>query len=256
MKRYILVMLLLLVNTALGQVYQPEVGRIYNAGQSLQLEGKHEESLSNFLRVVNLDPTDWEARTKVIQEYQALGKISERDAHREALLALREKGNIESLNERVMYVRDQFSVGINKVITLEYFDLKGDRAVRYSFMVLDTFGKKTMFKISLGSYQRMTEFFQAKGDLRENERVFHLDGYFPGGEHRTYGFFKGEPEYDVVRKLVIEILERKRTHVSIMKPPTEGEDIQIKVGSEIKIPDIQIELVPEFVPTKPLTATE
>ena len=179
----------------------------------------------------------------MIQEYQALGKTKERNAQRDALLALRKKGKIESLDQKELYCRDQFSVGTNRVMTLEYFDLKGDRAVRYSFMVLDATGKKNMFKISLGSYDYMTKFLRAKGDLKKNERSFHLDGYFPDGEHRTYGFFTGEPEYDSVRVMVIEILEGKRKKISGMKPTAEGADIHLDMEENA-------------APTKPSTATE
>jgi len=44
---------------------------------------------------------------------------------------------------------------------------------------------------------------------KDGERLFHLDGYFKGGGHATYGMFAPEPTYDDVRARVIKILEEK-----------------------------------------------
>jgi hypothetical protein len=40
-------------------------------------------------RLKAVDPEDWQVRAKLIQTYQALGKLSERDAERGALFELR-----------------------------------------------------------------------------------------------------------------------------------------------------------------------
>ena len=234
--------------TAFGNEAAPsegEVLKIYNAAQTAQSAGKHEEALNGFLTVKEHYPDDWQTRTKIIQEYSALGRLKERDAEITALYAFRSELPKEYQTELPLFVREQFSPGKRKLMALEYFTLQGDRAIKYSFVVLDETGKRQEFKITLGSYDTTTQIARETGSIGNNERLFHLDGYFADGEHRTYGFFKGEPEYDGIRKMVVEILEGTIQHVSGTKP-TEGEaEVEIKINTEDETP-----------PTKPSTATE
>ncbi len=200
------------------EVRPGSVNAAYSVGQVYQNMGKHDESLAHFLTAARLDPLNWRARAKIIQEYQALGRIEERDKARADLFALRKKGEIEPLSRAKFYCRDQFSAADKKVMVLEYFELEGDRALKYAFLILDKAGRKKQFEISLGSYEVTNAIFREQGDLKEGERVFHLDGYFAGGEHRTYGFFTGEPGYDVVRAIVVEILQGKRPAIGATIP--------------------------------------
>ncbi|MGD8912536.1 MAG: hypothetical protein PVI97_19655 [Candidatus Thiodiazotropha sp.] len=224
---------------------EQEVLKIYNAAQTAQSAGKHEEALKGFLTVKKYYPDDWRTRAKIIQEYSALGKLNERDAEITALHAFRSELSKESQSELSLFVREQFIAGKRKLMALEYFALQGDRAIKYSFVVLDKTGKRQEFKITLGSYDTTTQVARETGSIGENERLFHLDGYFAGGEHRTYGFFKGEPKYDDIRKMVVEILEGKVRHVSGTKPTEEGTEVELKIDTEERT-----------APTKPSTSTE
>ena len=107
-----------------------------NVGQLYQNQGKFQESLDAFRAAARLLPNDERPRAKVIQNLQALGRFKERDQEREALFALHKEGKIDA----PYYCREQFTVGKEKVMVFEYFELKGDRAVRYAFNVLDDTG--------------------------------------------------------------------------------------------------------------------
>ncbi len=181
---------------------------LYNLGQTCQTMGKHEEALEHFLRFSETRPDDWRPITKIVQECQALGKMKERDKHRKRLFDLRKKGKIDSLSQANLYCRDQFSVKDHGVMALEYFELEGEMAVRFSFHVRDRKTGKTLFKISLGSYESTNAFARGAGEIEEDERLFHLDGYFENS-HTTYGMFKGEPGYDDVREMVVKIIEEE-----------------------------------------------
>lgn len=203
------------------------IGAFYSLGQLSQNRGEHRDALRSFLRVVEMDPADWSARAKVVQEYQALGMIKQRDAHRDALFELRRKGAIKALNEKEFYCRDQFAVGENRIMTLEHFELKGERALRYVFMVLDSKGKKIRYKISLGSYETTTRIARETGSIGKDDRMFHLDGYFPAGEHRTYAMLRKEPGYDEVREMVIAVLKGDMKARSSFKPNAGGGTVEI-----------------------------
>lgn len=169
-----------------------------------------------------LDPGDWRVRAKLVQTYQALGRLTERDAERRALFELREQGTNSELAKQLEYRRDQFVAGGEMVIAFEHFELKGERALRYVFRVIDETGKREKYRISLGSYKETNDIWRetTKPRPKKGERLFHLDGYYERG-HATYGMYSREPSYDEIRTAVIEILEKKRPAASgIVTKPT------------------------------------
>lgn len=169
-----------------------------------------------------IDPQDWLVRAKIIQAYQALDKMAERDAERAELFQLRSTGKNEELSRQAEYCRDQFEVNGLKVMAFEHFELKGARALRYVFSVLNEAGNKEEYRVSLGSYEITNSIWRetAKPAPKEGQRLFHLDGYYKWG-HATYGMFTSEPSYDETRNKVIRILEGKdkAASSSTISPP-------------------------------------
>jgi tetratricopeptide (TPR) repeat protein len=174
-----------------------------NVGQVCQNQGKPAEAVEAFRQVVKLRPGDLNARGKIVQCDEALGKLKERDADRAAIFELFTAGKVE----QPFYCRDQFAVGKVKVMVFEYFELKGERAVRYSFNILDDGGQDVKYKISLGSYDFDTQLGREQGVIGKDQRMFHLDAYYPNGEHRTYGMYTKEPTYDETKKTVTGIIK-------------------------------------------------
>lgn len=180
----------------------------YNLGQIHQNQGKYRRALESFQRAVELEPTLWQARAKLVQLYEALGRPDRRDAERDALFKLRTSGKVASLSRAEFYCRDQFTVGGRRVMTFEYFDLSGPRAVRYVFYVLQPGTQKPDYRVSLGSYEITNMIAREQGALKEGQRLFHLDLYRPQG-HALYRMFRGEPKYEEVKTLVGQIVRGK-----------------------------------------------
>ncbi len=77
-----------------------------------------------------------------------------------------------------------------------------------------------MYNAGLMAYRLTNEIAREMKQIKPNQRLFHLDGYFNGGRsHRTYEFFIDEPKYDAVKTAVREILEGKRKPQSGMDSP-------------------------------------
>lgn len=180
----------------------------YNLGQHFQLAGEHERALEHFQAASKVAPDDWRTRAKLVQEHQALGQLAERDTQLAALRRLKQRGAVDS----PFFVREQFEEAGNKVMVFEHFELEGERAVRYRFEVLTADGQGRQRTLSLGSYE-----FTNQG-ITENRtpgvRIFHLDGYYPDGAHQTFAFFDGEPSYDDIREMVVEVLRGQRKPLS------------------------------------------
>src|SRR5215510_3119297 len=188
---------------------------LYNGGLAAFKCKQYSQALDLWSRLKTIDSDDWQTRAKLIQVYQALSKPQERDAERLALLELRKRdpnGELARLDE---YCRDQFEAGGEKIMAFEQYELKGDRALRYVFSILDESEEKEKYRISLGSYETTNAIWRetTKPRPKKGERLFHLDGYYEWG-HATYEMYYPEPSYDQVRAAVIEILEKRKNAVS------------------------------------------
>ena len=126
-----------------------EVLDIYNKAQQAQNAGQHEEALKGFIAVKKYYPDDWRTRAKIIQEYSILARPKERDAEIDALYELRSKLSKDAQSKIPFFCREQLTAGKRKLMVFEYFALQGERAVKYSFIVLDNKEKKQDFKITL-----------------------------------------------------------------------------------------------------------
>ncbi len=179
----------------------------YNAGLHYQLTGNPKRALELFEKVAKADPNDWHTLTKLVQLHQALGNVAERDRRRAEVMKLFREGKTDP--KRPEFCREQFELKGQRVMVFESFELKGERAVRYSFRVVTLPGEKVARVISLGSYDFTTNYMREKGDLKPDERAWHLDGYFPDNTHETYGIFTKEPTYEQTREMVLEVLSGK-----------------------------------------------
>ncbi len=193
-----------------GLAKQPDSPNLlWNAGIAAQETGDVDTAIDCWKKMRKVEPDNWRVRSKLIQGYAAKGQLKERDEERAGLLEFYKKAPNEEMMQQGCYCREQFEIAKQKLMVLESFELKGDEAVRYIFVVLDGEGK-TKFKISLGSYEMTNAIMKEHGEVKEGDRAFHLDGYYEGGRvHKTFAFYKSEPSYDDVRKKFVEIMEGK-----------------------------------------------
>ena len=198
-------------------------GLLYNGGLAALQCRDFTAALDLLGRLKTLDSEDWQVRVKLVQSYQALGKTAERDKERAELFDLRRRGNNRELAAQDEYCRERFEAGGEQVMAFEHFELKGERAVKYVFNVMNAAGDRPTYRISLGSYDRTNNYWHARTQPAPppDVRLFHLDGYRED-RHFTYTMFPGEPSYDEFRDLVVKILKKELHPVSvtIASPPT------------------------------------
>ena len=178
-------------------------------------------ALDMWKRAKGVEPTDYRIREKLIQAYQALNKLTERDVERAELFAMWKKGEPAELKQEFEYCRDQFEVNGKYVMAFEHFELKGNRALRYAFIILNETRNAEDFRITFGSYDTTNNIWSQLQNPKpkEGERLFHLDGYYKGGGHATFGMYPPpEPSYDKVREIVVKILEGKDKPMSSITP--------------------------------------
>lgn len=181
---------------------------LWNLGLASAAAGQHEKALTYWQRYRKLRSEDWRAVPKLIQTFQALGRIKHRDETLAVLFNLREQTLDPQFKEVKIFCREQFKVNGRLVLAYQFFEPAGDWMQLYRFLVRNAEGEKD-FYISLGSYDMTTQISRELGDIRKDERVYHFDGYYPDGLHRTFGFLDGKtpPTYDEIRPTIQKILE-------------------------------------------------
>jgi hypothetical protein len=209
---------------AILKVLPDDPAVLYNGGFAAFLNNDIDTAERLWTRLKSLAPDDWQVRAKLIQTYQRLEKIGDRDRERSELFAMRKSGKNKELTEQVEYCRDRFTAGGRSVLAFELFEFKGPRGVRYVFSVMTDDGKED-YRISLGSYDMTNAVWRetTKPTPKAGERLFHLDGYFRNGAHATYGMFPGEPTYEQTKRMVTGILEKKNKPVSATIPASPEE---------------------------------
>ena len=205
---------------ALLKILPDEPAVLYNGGFAAFLNDDIATALRLWSKLKTIDPSDWQVRAKLIQTYQRLERIPDRDRERKELIELWKTGKISELKEQVEFCRDRFSAGGRSILAFELFEFKGPRGMRYVFSVLNDADGSEEYRISLGSYDMTNSIWRetTKPKPKQGERLFHLDGYFKNGGHATYGMFPGEPTYDATKKMVIDILEKKSKPISATIP--------------------------------------
>jgi tetratricopeptide (TPR) repeat protein len=188
---------------------------LYNVGLAAYHARNYEMAVRNWKALKAIDPSDGMLRSKLTQAYQAMGALKERDMERAELMDLWRSGKDQEFAKQPNYCRDQFEAEGKRVMAFEHFELKGDRALRYVFVILNKTGDSEEFRISLGSYDATNAVWRetTKPAPKPDERLFHLDGYFSNG-HATYGMFFPEPSYDETKLRVLRILEGKGVPIS------------------------------------------
>ncbi len=189
-----------------------------NLGQVLQTLGRNTEALIQFNEAHRLAPEDWKIIRKQIQCAQAAGKLAERDAARADIFKLDAAGKVDSTR----YCCEQFKVNGVEVIAYEVFKPKAPEHIHYAFILLRPGDGQKHDRLSVGSLDSTVEGMRQLGELKADERLYHLDGYLAAGGHDTYCFFETEPTYETVRPIVQSILEGKTVPVSGIRPGVGG----------------------------------
>ncbi|MES2902250.1 MAG: hypothetical protein V4723_21155 [Pseudomonadota bacterium] len=198
----------------------PTPSVFWNLGITAAEVGNNKEALRAWLSYRETNPTNWQVRAKLVQTYQALGDLAARDKERADLMASWRAGTDAQLSAQPHYFREQFQQDGRKVMVLEYFNPSGPKLIVYSFVVLDKTGQPD-FKISLGSYDLTNQVALELGERPKDKRMYHLDLY-RSNSHETHGMYLGQPGYDQIRPVVVDVLsgKRKAASSSATPPPT------------------------------------
>lgn len=183
--------------------------------------GNRELELQARLRYLELRPGEPREMAGVMQAYQALGKVKERDAQRERIFALW-KSLPPADREKVKgYARDEFDAAGTHFVVTEYFEPAAPVNRVYRFDAVDASGRISYF-FGLDSGDPTTNAARELSNIGKHERIYSLDRYETKGQvlnHATFGLMKAQPTYDTVRAMVIRVVEGRLPAISSSSRP-------------------------------------
>lgn len=202
--------LLLLRDVADKAPDRPNV--FWDLGTAAAAVGEKQLALKAWLHYRALAPNDLRVVSKLIQSYQALDMLKERDQQRDLLLVLRAALPAAEREKMAAYTRDQFDAAGAHIIALEYFEPQGPTRTLYKFQALDG-THKPIFYYALKSDDSTSTLAAEPNPIGKKDRIYSLDKY-QGHAHWTYQLTSVRPTYDAVRANVIDAAEGKLPTVS------------------------------------------
>jgi tetratricopeptide (TPR) repeat protein len=158
-----------------------------------------------------LAPNDWRVDTTLVTAYSSAGKTKERDAERARLIALHESADAPDAMKANGFLLDMFRVKDYRVEAVQYFKPLGKFHTYYRFVVRSHAGKR------LWEYDLQSDDFAQKSwaevhaqEAAAGGRQYELESD-TGDTHTEYRLFSGDPGYDAVRAVVVELLQSRTT---------------------------------------------
>jgi hypothetical protein len=186
-----------------------------NLAQLYQDEEKAADSIHWSEIVVKLEPNDWRSWAKIAQNAQTLGDKSKRDAAREKVIEL----NKQHLVDQKVFCREQFKVGGESVMALEYFEPAQPNNVQLSFVVVKD--GKIATRYALGETEADTSFARESKQIGPSDHIYSLDGYAGNKEWLVSMFKPTFPDYEKARASVVG--DMNRLQQPNPKPPMAGQ---------------------------------
>ena len=179
----------------------------YNIGQLYQTDLQHDSALKYFKIAASSDSNDWRAKIKVIQELNAINDSIEAQTNVKDLYRMRSSKRILGLDSTSLFVREQFILGDLKIYGIEYFELTGNEKLKFAFNATDKNGNRKSCRIALSVNSGTDEISKELGTIGKNDTLYALDAYTLG-KQELLGFFKNEPDYNVISKIVRKEMPR------------------------------------------------
>ncbi len=177
-------------------------GVFWNLGLAAAQSRDERLALHAYSRYHELAPEERRGFYKLIQTYQALGRLKERDQLREQLIAYRNALPSNERDQLAFYVRDQFDVAGQHFMVLEYFEPQSPMRLYYKFTSVDG-NHKAIYNFTLTSGDTETTAVRRLGQIGADDRLYGLDKN-EHGKSTLYGLMKSLPSYDEVRSRVID----------------------------------------------------
>lgn len=160
-------------------------------------------------QLVKLRPGSFVSWELMIQVYQAAGEQEDRDLAIQSLYDAWHSAPDAETRARITFRRDRIAGPKHTVIAQEALDPGGDDIVRYVFDPVDNAGPAAHL-IVLRSDNDTNARWRDNGTVAPDTNVYHLDTIEQLADGKTsdrsYAFYTEQPDYDLIRNKVVQIL--------------------------------------------------
>jgi len=154
-----------------------------------------------------LDPQSWKIHTTLVAAYAAAGNRQLRDQERALLRQMHTTGPPDA-RQASGFLLEMFPSGPDRVNAVEYFEPMGKFHTYYRFLVRQPDGRRIWeIDIQSNDFDEKSWAGAHPAQAASGQRQFQLTGHGDNGKETDYRMFSGQPDYDTVRAMVVQILQ-------------------------------------------------
>lgn len=174
------------------------INALYNIGLYELLNKQYDKSETAYLELIELEPNDFHSYAKLIQIYYGKKEYEKAKPYREILYNAYDQGILKD-DLRNMFCFDQFDWNNKLVQVFERFAVEeGELYYKHLFYVVNKKGEI--------EYRIQTENSPIAEELGSGKYAIGMD---KDGTHSTFGFIEEDFDYENLKSIVIQILDKE-----------------------------------------------
>lgn len=154
-----------------------------------------------------LDPQDWKIHTTLVAAYSADGRKVQRDQERATLRQLHQTGPLDA-RQATGFLLEMFPDGAHRIDAIEEFEPMGKFHTWYRFLVRQADGRRIWeIDVQSNDFDQRSWAAAHPAEAARGARQFQLAGHGDNDQEVDYRMFSGQPDYDAIRAMVVQILK-------------------------------------------------
>lgn len=180
---------------------------LYNAGLMGFLAEEYERSLKHWLAMEKIvGDDDPQLKEKLIQVLTKLDKAEEVTDRVEKLHALRKTAKDKAFQQKPHFCRDQFVINGTRYMVFQFFDFPDKHEVLFKAYEIDDQGDIAS-TLNFWSSDKTNAIARETGELKEGERLYHIDHYRGDGSKANLLHTKKRLAYADFKAYVYKVFE-------------------------------------------------
>lgn len=183
---------------------------LYNAGHCAYLIGQYDDAAESWLALEKLaGDKDLGVKEKLIQAYEKLDQPDEVEKRIAELVRLRQGTKDAEYKQKTSFCRDQFTIGDEQFLAYHHFDFPTGDESRFSAVCAGSDGE-AKYWFRFWSSETTNAIAREHGELKDGERLFHIDEYRPDGSKINHLHTTDPLSYREFKKFVTDLFNKPR----------------------------------------------
>lgn len=178
---------------------------LYNAGLMGFLAEEYERSAKHWLTMEDIvGDDDPQLKEKLIQVLTKLGKDEEVAERIEKLHTLRKTTKNKAYHQKPHFCRDQFVIDGTRYMVFQFFDFPDKQEVLFKAYEIDDQGDIAS-TLNFWSSDMTNTIAREAGELKEGQRLYHIDHYKNDGSKTNHLHTKTRLDYGAFKEYVYKV---------------------------------------------------